>query len=78
LTVEETDHVFALSVSAKVSSVPDLLNHDPTAKHWVLDEHETPFRELTVAPEGLGVVCTVHAVPFQTSASESSVPFFGP
>jgi hypothetical protein len=34
--------------------------------------HETPSRELTIsAPDGLGVGWTVHAVPFQPSASDS-------
>jgi hypothetical protein len=38
----------------------------------VLDVHETPSRELTVAPLGVGVVCTDHVVPFQISANVNS------
>jgi hypothetical protein len=31
--------------------------------------HDTAAKALSVAPLGLGVVCTVQAVPFHTSAN---------
>jgi hypothetical protein len=36
--------------------------------------HDTADSALKVAPVGVAVVCIVHVVPFQASATVSSVP----
>jgi hypothetical protein len=40
----------------------------PTAVHATADAHDTEPREASL-PEGLGVACTDHLVPFQPSTS---------
>jgi hypothetical protein len=46
----------------------------PTAVQAEADVQDTPDRELLVAPEGVGVVWIVQAVPFHRSASGTCVP----
>ena len=41
----------------------------PTAVQAVLEAHDTPLNPSKAAPPWFGVVCTVHLVPFQRSAS---------
>ena len=60
-------------LSARVTSEPEaLLKDDPTAVQAVAVLHDTPASFVTIAPAGLGVACTVQAVPFHTSASVTS------
>jgi hypothetical protein len=42
--------------------------------HAVAELHDTAYRKLEMAPDGLGVVCTVQEVPFHTSANVMSAP----
>src|SRR5436190_22803354 len=46
---------------------------DPTAHASVADTADTPFRLAEVEPDGVGVATTLHAVPFQCSASGAAV-----
>src|SRR4029079_3297045 len=41
----------------------------PTATQAIEEMHETPFRELSVAPVGLGEAWMVHSLTVQVSAS---------
>jgi hypothetical protein len=50
-----------------------LLSESPTALQVLVEEHDTPARALVVAPAGLGVEGIVQLVPFQLSASGTSV-----
>jgi hypothetical protein len=38
------------------------------------EEHDTSFRTLKVALAGLGVRCSIQELPFQRSASVTSLP----
>jgi hypothetical protein len=40
----------------------------------VAELHDTPYKALSMAPSGLGAVCTVQEVPFHTSANVSKKP----
>ncbi len=52
------------------SSASVALSLSPTAMQLVVDgAHDTPQRVLDAAPVGFGGACTVHALPFQCSAS---------
>jgi hypothetical protein len=44
-------------------------NEWPTAKQLVVLGHDTPFRTLSAAPLGLGLVTMDQLVPFQRSAN---------
>jgi hypothetical protein len=60
--------------SASVTGVPVLSVLFPTAVHAVAEMHDTPDSLLACAPLGLGVVWIVQLVPFQRSASVTTVP----
>jgi hypothetical protein len=62
-------HDVPFQASAKV---PVLLL--PTARHSVVDTHETPASERAVELEGFGVASMLHEVPFHPSARVSCVP----
>ncbi|MBV8940693.1 MAG: hypothetical protein JO240_03070 [Solirubrobacterales bacterium] len=46
----------------------------PTAVQARADVHDTPSRELSIAPTGFGVFWIAHFVPFQRSTNVTSVP----
>ena len=46
----------------------------PTAKHAMLDVHDTPAKEAETAAGGFGEVWTTQRVPFQRSASVRPFP----
>ena len=48
---------------------PVPLSHSPTAKQLVVLGHATPANRLSIAPLGLGMATTDHAVPFQCSTN---------
>jgi hypothetical protein len=51
-----------------------LFSENPTAVQADAELHDTASRSLEMAPDGLGVVCTVQDVPFHDSANVNSVP----
>src|SRR5215467_11216344 len=61
------------SARGKTRSSPELLPWPPTAVHAETDVHDTAFRKLNCAPDGLGVAWMRHRAPFHRSAS---VPAF--
>jgi hypothetical protein len=60
--------------SARVWEAPAWLTLFPTAVHADGAVHETPKRELTAAPCGLGVGWMSHWLPFHRSASVTATP----
>src|SRR5437588_169713 len=60
--------------AATVSSTPSRLPQNAALAMSVLVVHDTPFRALDLAPVGLGVLWIVQLLPFQTSASVTTVP----
>ena len=68
------DHVVPFHRSASVTLRPELLASAPNAAHAEDEVHDTAFRRLTCAPEGLGVRWIRQVVPFHRSAKVTSVP----
>jgi hypothetical protein len=66
------DQVVPFQASARVPS--ELVTELPTAVQAVGEMHDTPERELDVAPVGLGVDWIDQVVPFQASARVTVVP----
>jgi maltooligosyltrehalose synthase len=66
-------HFVPFHLSASGDSNPEGRKESPSAVHEVGDVQDTPFRELDVAPTGLGVGWIVHFVPFHLSASDDVV-----
>jgi hypothetical protein len=60
--------------SAKAWEAPPWLTLFPTAVHADGAAHETPNRELTAAPPGLGVGWMRHVLPFHRSARVTATP----
>jgi hypothetical protein len=59
----------APSQDSTKESVPDAPEYEPTALQDPSVTQDKLESELDVAPAGCGMVCTVHAEPFQLSAS---------
>ncbi len=59
--------------SANIALSPELFVQLPTAVQAVGVEHDTPLRELAIAPVGLLGAWTDHAVPFQRAAKVTVV-----
>ena len=68
------DHVVPFHRSASVTLRPELLASAPNAAHAEDEVHDTAFRRLTCAPEGLGVRWIRQVVPFHRSAKVTSIP----
>jgi hypothetical protein len=69
------DHLVPSHRSARVpTGVPVLSVGAPTAVHAETDVHDTAFRKLGCAPDGLGVAWIAQVVPFHRSARVTSVP----
>jgi hypothetical protein len=73
LGVDWIDQVVPFQNSASVTMLPVIVA-DPTPVQAVGETHETPARELNVAPVGPGSDCMAQVVPFHTSASGLGVP----
>ena len=56
-------------VSASVAQLWGLGRYWPVAVQALAEVQNTPSRELSVAPAGLGVACVVQTVPFHAAAS---------
>lgn len=63
---------FQRSTSGTNTSALD--RYSPIAVQARPDEHDTPMNEASVAPVGLGVVCTCQLLPFHRSASATLLP----
>jgi maltooligosyltrehalose synthase len=68
-------HFVPFHLSASGDSNPEGRKEIPSAVHEVGDVQDTPFRELDVAPTGLGVGWIVHFVPFHLSARRALSEF---
>jgi hypothetical protein len=68
------DHVVPFHRSASVTLRPEPLALTPNAAHTEDEVHDTAFRRLNCAPEGLGVRWIRQVVPFHRSAKVTSVP----
>jgi len=69
-------HALPFQISASVRNGVCLLAWEsPTAVQASAEVHDTLLRVLVWNPEGLGVGCTVHVDPFQTSARVSGLPW---
>lgn len=67
-------HVLPFQRSARGWEDPAWLTLFPTAVHADDAVHETPNRELTTAPRGVGVGWMRHVLPFQCSARVTVAP----
>ena len=61
------DHFVPFQRSANVADGPLLGCQSPTAVHAMRDTHETPFKNASAAPAGVGLVWVVQRFPFQRS-----------
>src|SRR5215471_246943 len=69
------DHLVPSQCSARVATgVPVLSVGAPTAVQAETDVHDTAFRKLPCAPDGLGVAWMAHLVPFHRSAKVTCIP----
>jgi len=69
LGVDWMAHLVPFQRSAKVTGVFRLLFELPTAVQAEDEVHDTAFRKLNCAPDGLGVRWMCHLVPSHRSAS---------
>jgi hypothetical protein len=70
--VDAVFHAEPFQLSTSGDSV-ELVSENPTAVHAFAAMQLTPDSWLSNAPDGLGVVCKLHVVPFQRSAMVTSV-----
>jgi len=69
LGVDWMPHLVPFQCSARVSGVFRLVAAFPTVMQAEADVHDTAFRKLNCAPDGLGVRWMCHLVPSHRSAS---------
>jgi hypothetical protein len=60
--------------SASACCMPELSTYEPTAIHEPAERHDTPARELLIAPAGTGTGLITHVPPIQSAASDEVEP----